>query len=144
MWAVDICRVGNGRTAFDRGGEVKPDIDVPVDGRPLSGVVDDGRVGGRLEDATTFCEDDAGMKNELGLVGDAGCEGYPSFDDLYGYEFVNGIETCRLLFREVEKGNEGPWRRRYDERRLVHIRILPILGRAILTGVISTPSSRLE
>jgi hypothetical protein len=76
MWAVDICRVGNGRTALDRGGDVKPDIEVLEEGRPLSGVVDDGRVGGRLEDATVFCDVDAGMKNELGLVGDAGCEGY--------------------------------------------------------------------
>ena len=109
---MDICRVGNGRTAFERGGEVKPDIDVPEDGRLLSGVVDDGRVGGRVEDPTIFCEDDAGTKKALDLVGDGGCEGYPSFDDLYGYEFVNGIETCRLLLRGAEKGNEGPWRRR--------------------------------
>lgn len=68
-------------------------MEVLEDGRPLSGVVDDGRVGGRFEDVTILWEE-AGTKKELARVGDGGWDGYPpSVDDLYEYELVNGIEA---------------------------------------------------
>jgi hypothetical protein len=50
-------------------------MDKLVDGRPLSGVVDDGRV----EGAVMICEVEAGIKKELD-PGEVGCEGYPSVD----------------------------------------------------------------
>lgn len=67
-WADDICQFCNGRTAFDLGGDVKADMEPPDEGRPLSGVVDGGRVGVAI---VLLC-DEAGTKKDIDLVGDGG------------------------------------------------------------------------